>query len=456
MRIHVINHWSDDEQVIEAKNERVLCHKLEEAFPWLATGNAEHHGDLEGLLEHLNSSGGYEAEILNDSGHEEGLSKSEKDNLIDGGDAPSSSSADMAGYNPTYHKAFKAVQFLTGKPEISHQAARQALYHNDDAIDAALAAYGMEINEAHRRATMSAMGMVDFGKAKATEIPKGETILPGTPDSTETATAVSRAFATGNVKAATVDGKHSKGSLIAKDEKDDRIFFLKPGSGGDSPAAGVSQEHASQSRREAAYWRIADAWDLAHSVPRTDLVIIDGKEYAAIHMVPFTWQGLEKKSKGDYNMARVVFEPYRNRGTLAKWAVMDFVLGNPDRHADNVMVSDNLKMAGLIDHGSAFAGDGFNPAHDKNSFVPFYLRAWSGPNFNKLPTEKKLEVMPRAPSGLQDELQSWLGDIHADQIQAVCHQLGIDPAPSLKRLARVKALATAMPVDQAANRVWVL
>ena len=209
------------------------------------------------------------------------------------------------------------------------------------------------------------------------------------------------------------------------------------------------------SRREAAFWRIADEWGIGHSVPRTDLVIIDGKEYAAIHMVPFTWRGLEKKSQGNFGLARSVFEPYRHRGTLHKWAVLDAVLGNPDRHADNILVSENDKMAALIDHGSAFAGESFAPAYDKNSFVPYYLRAWAGPKFNSMPTEKKLAAMPEAPNDVRDELKSWLDGLDEAKMQGICHRFGINPEPSLKRLERIKRLAEVMPVDQAANRFWV-
>lgn len=453
MQVHVFNHWSDAEQTFEGKNEAVLCHKLEEAFPWLESGDSEHHGDLEALLEHLNSSGGYEAEVVSD-----GLAKAEDYSTAGPFDVPGPSTlpSDMAGFNPLASRPFRAVQFLTGRPEVSHQVARRAVAHQGSLVDAALAAYGMELTDEHRRAVMGATHLVDFGQYTKTDIPEGEEVKALSPDSEQTAEGVRDAFSNGEVKPATVDGKHSKGSLIARDTQNDSVYFLKPGSGGTSPAVGVDQEDASPSNREAAFWRIADNWGLGNSVPRADIISIDGKEYAAIHMLPFTWSGIEKKAKGDYSVARQVFEPYRNRGTLHKWAVMDWALGNADRHADNILVPDNNKMAALIDHGSAFAGDAFHPGHDRNSFIPYYLRAWSGSDFDKLSAEQKLKVMPQAPVGVRAELHSWLEGISPEHLAAVCKSFGIDPGPSLRRLERLKKLANAMPVDQAVNRVWIM
>ena len=259
----------------------------------------------------------------------------------------------------------------------------------------------------------------------------------------------------GNVKVAHLDGKHSKGSLIAKDHQTQNIYLLKPGSGGQSPAAGAQEQPASQSRREAAFWHVADQWQLGGTIPRADLVLIDGKEYAAIRMLPFSYRNLEKKAVKDPALAPRALAMYRDKGFLHKWAILDAVLGNPDRHGQNMMISADDQVVALIDHGSAFAGDSFDPAFDRNSFVPYYLRVWGGPKFNRLPVKDKLARMPSVSQPVREELRTWLNGIHADQLEMTLLRFGIDPRASVARLAKLKATASSMPIDQAVNRFWV-
>lgn len=366
---------------------------------------------------------------------------------------------DMLGFNPIVHPAFAAAQFLTGKPVVSLDVIRRALYEHENYLDAALAAYGLPVDEGGRSALRGVMRVADFTKSMVPErLPEGKDIEAGTPDAEDAADAVRRAFKTQRVKVAHLDGKHSKGSLIARDDLRDKTLLLKPGSGGPGPAAGASEDPASPSRREAAFWQLAEDWGLGESVPRTDLVIIDGQEYAAIHMLPFDWKGLQKRLDTDPVAGRQAFNSYRDRGFIHKWAVMDFVLGNPDRHADNLMLSPDRDLLALIDHGSAFAGPHFDPARDANSFVPFYLRAWApmdNTRFNKLRVEQKLRYMPTVSAHMKDELRTWLNDIHADHLEGICHRFGIPPQPQLDRLAKVKVLASSMGVDEAINRLWV-
>jgi 8-oxo-dGTP pyrophosphatase MutT (NUDIX family) len=362
---------------------------------------------------------------------------------------------DMIGFNPQVHPAFSAARFLSGKPEASYQTIRQALYDQEDYVDAALQAYGLSMDDASRSAVKAVMSISGLSKAEAEQVPAGKDIVAGTSDADQTAEGIRRVFRSGHVRAAHLNGKHSKGSLIARDEISDKIYLLKPGAGGQSPAAGASQEPATQSRREVAFWHVMEDVGLGESVPRADLVIIDGREYAVIHMLPFTWKGFQKKLNSDHMIGRRVFGAYRDRGILHKWAVIDFVLGNPDRHGDNMMISDDDQLLALIDHGSAFAGPSFDPANDKNSFVPFYLRAWAGEKFNRLSVKEKLAKMPTLNAQLRDELRTWLDDIHADHLAGLLTRFGIDPQPSLDRLAKVKTLAMQMPVDEAINRLWV-
>lgn len=367
---------------------------------------------------------------------------------------------DMLGWNPIVHPAFAAARFLTGRPEVGKQELRQALYHCDgDYIDAAIKTYGLPEGEDSRKAIKAVQAIAGLNKTlaaqNAQQVPAGQSIEAGVPDSQDAADAVARAFKTHQVRVAHLDGKHSKGALIAKDPQQDRIYLLKPGSGGQSPAAGAQQDPSTQSRREAAFWQIAEDWGVGDSLSRADLVIIDGHEYAAIHMLPFTWKNLQKKLGANTTAVREALAPYRDRGILTKWAVLDFVLGNPDRHGENLMVSPDNRQVALIDHGSAFAGPAFDPAHDQNSFVPFYLRAWSWPKFNLLPMVDKLRTMPQVSDQVREHLREWLNNLHVDRLESLCLRYGIDPRPAVDRLSKVKLEASQRPLDEAINRLWV-
>jgi hypothetical protein len=119
------------------------------------------------------------------------------------------------------------------------------------------------------------------------------------------------------------------------------------------------------------------------------------------------------------------------------------------------MVNKDNTILALIDAGSSFAGIDFDPANDKNSFVPFYLRAWGPQKFNSLPLKEKLDRMPTVSAPVREQLKDWLDSIHADRLEALLLRYGIHPGPTFQRLAKLKAMATQYPVDVALNRLWV-
>jgi len=53
------------------------------------------------------------------------------------------------------------------------------------------------------------------------------------------------------------------------------------------------------------------------------------------------------------------------------------------------------------------------------------------------------------------QLSDWLDGIHADRLQSILSRYGIDPRPSLVRLAKVKMFASQISPDQAINKLWV-
>jgi hypothetical protein len=265
-------------------------------------------------------------------------------------------------------------------------------------------------------------------------------ITPAHPDASETAEEVRRAFEAGTVHIAKLNGKHSGGTMIGKDPETHHLYLLKPGSGDNSPAAGVHEEDASQSRREAAFWHTADFLGLGEYMPRADLLYIDGREVAAIRMLPLTFKNLGTALKQNPSLMPHCMRPYLVSGILHKWAVMDYILGNPDRHSQNIMIDQDGRTLRLIDHGSAMAGRSFDPAHDENSFIPYYLRAWTGMKFNQLDEGQKLRQMPTAGIDGEKALARWLRDIDPQRLAAKLQSYGIDPEPMVERLEYLKML----------------
>lgn len=363
--------------------------------------------------------------------------------------------ADMLGHHSHLQSCLEAAQFLAGGREAPLDKIRRALWEQDGEPEkTALFAYGLEPTD-HNVKTLCAVMGLNRPLRKSLEVSRSARVEAGTPDAQPTAEAVQRAFRDEFVVPVKLTGKHSQGSLLARDEQGGGgVFLLKPGSGAVSPAAGVAEESASQSRREVAFYAVASDWGLGAYVPETHLVTVDGKEYAAIKLLPWNHQNLDRVRREDTSLPKKAFGGYLPDGTLHKWGALDFVTGQPDRHAGNLMIGENNRIS-LIDAGSAFAGADFDPAHDKNSFVPYYLRYAAPAGFNNLSTEDRLKYMPRLSAKSGGELAVWLEGLDPARLKAILSMDGIDPEPSLSRLARLKMLAQEMPTDLAVNRIWV-
>lgn len=376
----------------------------------------------------------------------------------------------MLGHDAKQHAIFEAARFLAGKPEVPATRRQQALWQNDGSHEkAALSAYGLEVNEKNLQALRAVLSVNSMSKSERTdalgfeyplgkaedEVPKGERISPLREEDAKEARAIRRAFDDHYVIAVEIGGKHSKGSLIARDPETNRSFLLKPGSGGAGPAAGVRQEKATPTLREGAFWSIAERWALGDYFVPCAIVWIDGREYAAMDLLPPTYDTLEERRQGHPSYPTKLLQPYMQSGTLHQWAFIDYVLGNPDRHAQNIMVGPQQEIK-LIDHGSAFAGEGFNPAFDRNSFVPFYLRAW-GPEegFNGLSVQERLRYLPVPHQQGEDKLRAWLDALDDTALEAILTQYGIDPEPSLERFIKLRTMAETARVCDSINRCWV-
>jgi hypothetical protein len=286
------------------------------------------------------------------------------------------------------------------------------------------------------------------------EIPTPQSILATTPSSEPAAAAVARAFKEKTVRDIKLGGKHSNGTLLARDPESYSTLLLKPGAGPQNPASGDREDPSSQSKREAAFYAVARLWGLADHVPEAHVILIDGREYAALRMLGHDYQDLNKLRAADPGLPPRLFRLFLHDGSLHKWAAMDYILGNVDRNGGNVMArGDEIQ---LIDHGSAFAGPDFDPARDQYTFVPYYLRAMTGEGFEKLTPPEKMRALPRLHPTEAEKLGKWLDHLDPELLAQTLQPYGIDPGPEQARLQRLKDEARHAAADLVINAAWTI
>lgn len=450
MRVTVIHNHTDREKVFEGNEYEVRRDLLEVYGRFLRRMNIDETCSLQEIIGGIDAQQAYSVDVRQDGD----LQKSEG-NLLGGDLDPNSEIVhDMHGYQLQVEAAFEAVRFLIGGPPAPLEHVRSALWEEDgDPIKAALRAYGLSDDEANRAAVDAVLQLQGLAKNESPPLPSGSTVEAAHGEGREAAEAVQRAVQAGKVMTVQLGGKHSKGSLVARDPEDQTVYLLKPGSGPQSPAAGAREDTSSQSQREAAFWHVAHLWGLGDDLPRCELLLINGKQYACMRLLGLEYKPLEKLKEKDGSEPTRDLDPYRQRGVIHRWAVLDFVLGNPDRHAANIMANPDGDVK-LIDHGSAFAGRSFDPAYDRNSFVPFYLRygAPAAVNFNSLTMADKLRYMQRASAEAVHGLREWIAGLHVEQLEALLPRYGIDPRACVQRLERVRQLTG--DIDEGINRLW--
>jgi hypothetical protein len=360
--------------------------------------------------------------------------------------------SDQLGFSVSFHELIAVAKFLTNL-DIDLSQVRNALRSTDgDPKEAVITAYGLTSPE----------GRKAFDSVREMRLHKSDDILKEprsvvgiSPGSDDVAAELTQAYKTGKVEPVSLSGKHSGGSYIAK--LDHRLYLLKPGSGKKSPAAGVDETKASQSRREAAFWGIANQLGIKEVQP-AHLMSVDGKEVACIEMWPMDFANLHRTMYEEPNLPREAIEKYRVSGELFKWSVLDFLAANPDRHGNNLMVgpADKGNKIGLIDHGSSFAGPSFDPGHDNDSFIPYYLRVWAGPDFHGRPEHDQIKEMPTTSGEVDVALRKWVMDIDEEQLERVLHRYGMDPTYILARLDELKRyVSESDSASQATNRLWL-
>lgn len=353
-------------------------------------------------------------------------------------------------FSKSEHDPFDTAWWISRKT-IAPADRRRALWtaDNDPLLGAALA-HGLGPDAVR---TLVSLGSVsDRPNRKPFEKVNKMAVAPVREEAGEAVEAVTRAFSVRDVEAGVFGGRYSSRSLRARDPQTGRSYMLKPHDG-QSAAAGANEDVSTQPQREVAFWYVARSWGVGEYLPRADLIKLDEEEYACIELLPRVFHPLGDTLKTDPSLGPRLMQRYLTDGVLHFWALLDYVLGNPDRHDDNLM-SDGERVR-LIDQGSAFAGDDFDPATDRLSFVPYYLRAWAPSKFNSLSTEDKLRAMPRLSRADEESLRAKISTIDYEQTSRWLTRYGVADGPVRRRWERASSLVAKMPTDLAVIRLWV-
>lgn len=436
MRVDVVEHFADRTRTFSGP-EREVCADLLAAYPWLRVKLGP-HAAANNLVTELNHAQAFSA------GFHDGLD-----------DIEISMNKSESRYD-----WLKAAEFVAGKPADPTEYRRARVRNPEDDLAAALDACGLGPNDA---AAVRGVATVDTAAEHPGEPPatadKDAAVLPGVPGSGPAAEQVGRAFKAGRVEPIKLGGRHSKGTLLAVDPETHHRWILKPGSGKQNPSRGDSESGASQSKREAAYYACAESLGLQDHIAETRLLLIDGDEYAAVAMVSEDYEDLKKLTAADPTGAKRLLSTYLVDGTTHKWAYMDYILGNVDSHAGNVMVRTSDAGLYLIDHGSAFAGDAFAPATDPDVFTPAYLRLLTADpgKWSQLTPGQRYREMPRLQEGVAGQVAGWIKDVKGDELVGAFSTFGIEWGPVIQRVDRVAhAVLTGTPGDLAVNAAWTL
>jgi hypothetical protein len=440
MRVIVQQHYSDCAHAFEGDDQEVQ-EQLLHAYPWL-TRKYGQHAPVSVLVPGLDQAQAYSAWVENEPSGD--IEVTPPRNLEDV----------LHGQETNLADCLRAASFLSGVTPSPDDVRAARVHCDDDPVDSALLACGEEPSEETRQALADYLKLSGLKKSEDPEPVKFKDVTATTDAGTKFAKIVLQASAEGEIKPVKLGGKHSKGTLVAYDKEKHGRYLLKPGSGPQNPAAGEHDTGSSQSKREAAFYAVAVSWGLAPYYPECHLLLIDGNEYAVQKMLSTDYVNGNELKVHDPNAARKVLQIYRHDGTLHKWAAVDFILGNADSNAGNMMFRGaDVK---LIDHGSAFAGDKFDPANDKSSFTPYYLRALAPAEFKDFTPDAKLKSLPRVNHEVDVQLSTWISGLDAAALADSLVKFGIDPAPCLKRLSSLKATVGFTAADMAINQLWVV
>jgi hypothetical protein len=454
MQVVIKDHYSDTRHHLEG-NEDDIRAQLLELYPHLLVKFGA-HCDIKILVDALNKSQFASASIVDSLNKHESYQGA----VVDGQGLgiirypKDTRHGQVASKMAQLEVCRDAAAFLAGHSCTSLEL-RQALLQEEQPELAALRAHNLPVTALKDLQAILAASTLkkSEGEAPDDKPVKFAKVQPTNESSKAFADIIKKASEEGQIEHIKLGpGKHGGGTLKARDPETHQSFILKPGSGKQNPIKGESETGATQSQREAAFYSVASALGLGGDVPEAHLILLDGQEYAAMRFLPSNFKNLNDLSEHDPGLPKRLLSLY-NDGTLHKWAALDYLAGNPDRHQGNLMASG--ASVKLIDHGSAFAGLDFDPAKDGISFVPYYLRP-SVANFTKLTTDQKLRVMPRLNAENEAKFKRWLLELNSQILGQLIMSYGIDPSPEIGRLEKLQQACSYQSADLAVISSWVV
>ena len=354
----------------------------------------------------------------------------------------------------------EAARFISGKNDPDPEKLMMGqVIHEDDPVAAILFAFGIDRTVYNHKALQVMAELLQNDKlvAKSDDCLSDAAdtkfeVVPGHYTAHDAAEAISRANNAKMMFKIQLGGKYSGETKVAKDPQNGMLWLIKPGTSKISPAAGVDEERASQAQREAAFYAIANEVGLGMAIPKTFLININEIPTAVMPFLPPDFKPLSVYKKKDPNMVIESFEKYRKTGLLHMWGILEWILGSADSHSNNILMAPDGSVA-LLDHGSTFAGDSFNPAVDDSSFIPYYLRFRVEKGFKKLDFEDRLLKIAHVDGRIDDMLKNWINRIDENKIANIIQSFGIDPNPSIKRLHDLK-MHEGGSLSEYVNKLW--
>lgn len=353
-----------------------------------------------------------------------------------------------------FYEYLEAARFLAQKEQVDSRAIAYALEeHEDNPVYAALHAYQLPQTPEYAKILTSIAQNLDSYELNKTEdnFEQPKTIRGLYGDSEELARAVKHGFDTNNVQHVNLSGKHSKHSILVTNSESKQVILLKPDDNKLSPAKGEADYPFTQPIREAVSYHISKILGLDSFLSKAEAILLDDKQYAAIVFLPNDYKDINYYRSNNPDFIKQSLLPYLNDGTLYKLAIFDWVIGQTDRHAGNVMLNGQGELR-LIDQGSALAGPKFDPGNDPNSFTPYYLRAWAPKGFTKLNKHEKFQYLPKLTPEIDVQIKSWIKNVQYIKLQ---HLLAEYSIPEHVFLARLKLFQDHQgPLWLFVNKLW--
>jgi hypothetical protein len=252
-------------------------------------------------------------------------------------------------------------------------------------------------------------------------------------------------------------GHFTHTSIIAGN--DPKNSWLIKGEPTNAPAV-KSAKNGLQSSKEVAFYNIATkVFNFDQKFfPRAILgeISLHKKRWpaAAIHMLDNSFIPAVELHKKDKQQMAHVLSPLLKSGDIHKLGVMYYILGEADAHGQN-MLTDGKELK-MIDHGTSFSDETFEPSQDNHIFIPYFFRV--GKIKDRMSNEDKYSHMPLISDiNVRSDLKHWLLSIDGQAIRSELEKIGIDAEPSVSRLNKVKELISASDrPDEVINRLWTI